>query len=115
MSVALLVSNDRELAATVQSAIEPIPHCQLRLIAGTENLEAGLRDESVCLAIIHVPANAEGSSLDAAMKRSVRTCQRELPPSLFGTSTTEKRTCAIFAWGSANVSQGRLICAGLAT
>jgi DNA-binding NtrC family response regulator len=71
MSVVLLVSNDRELAATVQSAVELIQNCELRRIASIAGLNAALRDDSICLAIVHMLADmdVDTGALHAALKR----------------------------------------------
>jgi DNA-binding NtrC family response regulator len=69
MSVVLLVSIDRVLATAVETAIGSILRCQARWIADLGDLDASLRDDSVCLAIVHVRAGADHGPLDASLQR----------------------------------------------
>jgi DNA-binding NtrC family response regulator len=68
MSVILLVSNDSDLAAAVESAAAAVKCCQTRWIADFGDLGASLLDASVALAIIHVSAKADRQSLDGPLQ-----------------------------------------------
>jgi DNA-binding NtrC family response regulator len=68
MPVVLIVSNDKELATAVESAADSIRSCQTRWITDVVDLEANLLDESVCLAIVHLRADADKESWDAPIQ-----------------------------------------------
>ena len=68
MSIVLVVSNDRELATAVESAAGSIRNCQTRWITDFADLGASLLDETICLAIVHVSAEADQQSLDAHLQ-----------------------------------------------
>jgi DNA-binding NtrC family response regulator len=69
MSV-LLISNDSELAAAVESAAASVRGCVVRWVAGLDELGSRLLDESVCLAIVHVGVNGERAALDDAIREA---------------------------------------------
>jgi len=68
MSVVLIVSNDRSLAAAVESAADCIPRCQTRWITDLGELKSSLLDPSVCLAIVHVSPEADHQSRDDSLR-----------------------------------------------
>jgi DNA-binding NtrC family response regulator len=68
MSV-LLVTNDSELAAAVESAAASVRGCQLDWIADAEQLNSQLLDDSVCTVIVHAGSKTNRKSLDAAVRQ----------------------------------------------